>query len=165
MAPKGNFTVARFIDVISTKFDGSPRDAWPAQLNRLDGTQLTLYIPSGTEEIVKGRYRQTMPDGFTALFWTDRWYNIWLLDQTNPLICYINIAMPCQFDGKTLRWIDLDIDIEVYRDGSAVVRDQDEFDDHRKSMGYSAEVINQALAARDLLLEQALWTQFSNPTS
>ena len=156
--------MSRFINVISTKYDGSPRDAWSALLTHQDGSRLTLYVAPGTEEIVKGRHRQIMPDGFTALYWTDRWYNIWLLDQPNPLACYTNIAMPCQFDGQILRWIDLEIDIEVYTDGTTVVRDQDEFDQRSKSMGYPPEVVQQALAARDTLLEKKVWNEISMET-
>ena len=84
------------------------------------GTQLRVYVPAGTEEIVRGDRRQVMEDSSTDLFWTDRWYNVWQIDRTEGVLFYANVAMPCQFDGSVLRWVDLDIDIVCYADGPIV---------------------------------------------
>ena len=62
--------------------------------------------------------------------------------------------MPAQFDGKTLRWVDLDLDIRCYLDGSLRVLDQNEFDQNRVGMGYTSEVVEHALAALDEVLQQ-----------
>ena len=52
-----------------------------------------------------------MQDSFIDLFWTDRWHNVWQIDQTEGVLFYANVAMPCQVDGSVLRWVDLDSDI------------------------------------------------------
>jgi protein associated with RNAse G/E len=143
------------IRVIGTKYDGSPRDEWPAQLVEQDGTLLRIRAPAGTEEIVRGTRRQVMPDGFTGLFWIDRWYNVWQIDRTEGVLYYANVAMPCQFDGNVLRWVDLDIDIVCYADGSIVVKDEDEFEAHISRFAYPEDVVAHALAARDALLHLA----------
>ena len=95
------------------------------------------------------------------LYFEDRWYNVWHFrdDTTDPLgfkvLWYCNVAMPASFDGKTLRWVDLDIDIRCYRDGAPEVLDEDEFEQHRVELGYPAEVVERALAARDEALRLA----------
>ena len=63
--------------------------------------------------------------------------------------------MPARFDGATIRWVDLDIDIRCYLDGSLEVLDEDEFAQHRVELGYSDEVVEHALAARDEMLRLA----------
>ena len=73
--PLNDRSPTKTIRVIGTKYDGSPRDEWPAQLVEQCGTLLHVCVPAGTEGIVRGIRRQVMPDGFTGLFWTDRWYN------------------------------------------------------------------------------------------
>jgi protein associated with RNAse G/E len=143
------------IRVIGTKYDGSPRDEWPAQLVEECGTLLRICVPAGTEEIVQGTRRQVMLDGFTGLFWTDRWYNVWQIDRTEGAFVYANVAMPCQFDGSVLRWVDLDIDIVCCDDGSIVVKDEREFEEHISRFAYPEDVVEHALAARDELLSLA----------
>ena len=93
-----------------------------------------------------------MEDSFTGLFWTDRWYNVWQIDRTEGVLFYANVAMPCQFDGSILRWVDLDIDVVCYTDGSIVVKDEHEFEEHILLLAYPEDVIERALAARDELL-------------
>ena len=94
-------------------------------------------------------------DAFTGLFWTDRWYNVWQIDRTKGAFVYANVAMPCQFDGSVLRWVDLDIDIVCHTDGSIVVKDEDEFEEHIVRFAYPEDVVEHALAARDELLSLA----------
>jgi hypothetical protein len=91
--------IPKAIRVIGTKYDGSPRDEWAAQLIEKRGTLLRVHVPAGTEEIVQGRRRRVMVDAFTGLFWTDRWYNVWQFDRTEGVLVYANVAMPCQFEG------------------------------------------------------------------
>ena len=96
-----------------------------------------------------------MKDSSTDLYWTDRWYNVWQIDRTEGVLFYENVAMPCQFDGSILRWVDLDIDIECDADGAIVVKDEDEFEEHILRFAYPEDVIENALAARDELLSLA----------
>jgi protein associated with RNAse G/E len=63
--------------------------------------------------------------------------------------------MPAEFDGLTLHWVDLDIDIRCYLDGSIRVLDEDEFRQNRDLMSYPEEVVDRALAARDEILNLA----------
>lgn len=150
-----NKSTPKTIRVIGTKYDGSPRDEWPAQLIEQHGTQLCIYVAAGTEEIVRGYRRQLLEDSFIGLYWTDRWYNVWQLDRTEGILFYANVALPCEFDGSVLRWVDLDIDIVQYADGSIVVKDEQEFEERSKLLNYPSYVIEQALAARDELVSLA----------
>ncbi len=93
-------------------------------------------------------------DNSIEIYFTDRWYNVLHLREHTayPNLWYSNIAMPARFDGKTLQWVDLDIDIRCYLDGSLQVLDEDEFEQNRVEMGYPSEVVECALTARDEVL-------------
>ena len=150
----------RTIRVVGLKYDGSPRDEWPAQLIEERGTQLRVHVPAGTEAILRGHRRQVSEDSGDFLFWTDRWYNVYQIDRTEGVLFYANVAMPCQFDGGVLRWVDLDIDIVLCDDGSIVVKDEDEFEEHISRFAYPEDVVEHALAARDELLRLARASAF-----
>src|SRR5215813_12138276 len=60
---------------------------------------------------------------------------------------YCNINTPPEFTGKTLTYIDLDIDILVQPDFSLQVLDEDEFDTNARLYGYSAEEKSRAQTA------------------
>jgi protein associated with RNAse G/E len=110
---------------------------------------------------VRGTRRQVISDSFTGLYWTDRWYNVWQLDATGPGVrFYAHVALPCQFDGRALRWVDLDIDIVCHADGSVVVKDEQEFEQRSALLAYPRDVIECALAARDELLRLAHAAEF-----
>jgi protein associated with RNAse G/E len=140
------------IRVVSARYDGSPRDEWPAQLLEHEGARLRLRAAAGTEEIVGGRRRQLITDSFLAFYWTDRWYNVWQFDRGEGIVLYANVAMPCSFDGSVLRWVDLDIDIVQYADGTIEVRDEAEFRERSARLNYPDKVVRSALAARDEVL-------------
>ena len=93
-------------------------------------------------------------DNAIEIYFTDRWYNVWHLREhtTYDNLWYSNIAMPAIFDGKTLRWVDLDLDVRCHLDRSLRVLDEDEFEQNRVEMGYPIEVVERAFAARDEVL-------------
>ena len=94
-------------------------------------------------------------DNAIEIYFTDRWYNVWHFREhtTYQNLWYPNIAMLARFDGQTLQWVDLDIDIRCYLDSSLRVLDEDEFEQNRIEMGYPSEVVDRALAARDEVLQ------------
>jgi len=68
---------------------------------------------------------------------------------------YCNVAMPFTREGETLEFIDLDIDVVVWPDGTVEVLDRDDFEVNSVEFGYPPEVIEKAEAALTELLELA----------
>lgn len=153
-------TKAKIIRVLSTRYDGSPHAEWPAQLLEQKGTRLCLRVLPGMKGVFQGSHAGVIGDSGLVLYWTDRWYNVWQFDRREGVLFYANVAMPCRFDGSVLRWVDLDIDVVQYADGSTVVRDEQEFAERSISLRYPPEVIRSALAARDELLRLARAREF-----
>ncbi len=147
----------RTVRVASTKYDGSRHYEFDAQLLAREGPMLTLLVPEGTP-YTGYRGEGAIQPTFTALFWTDRWYN--LFHQHRPMgrrriMSYGNVALPAEFDGDVLRWVDLDLDVIVDADGGVILDDEDEFEQHRLRFAYPQDVVSRAITARDELLRLA----------
>ncbi len=56
------------------------------------------------------------------------------------LSVYVDITTPPVWDGPTLRAVDLDLDVVRETEGRIDVDDEDEFAEHRGTLGYPAEV-------------------------
>ncbi len=149
----------RKIVVRSQKYDGTPRDEYEATLLDRQGSLVRIVVPRGT--LVYGgdkRRIEEATDTSTELYFTDRWYNVWHFDAARAPhwnLWYANVSLPATFDGEVLQWVDLDIDLRQYGDGSIVVLDEDEFEVNRRAMSYPDDVVEQALAARDEMLRLA----------
>lgn len=70
-------------------------------------------------------------------FYTDKWYNIIGQLKKKGLFYYCNIATPYIIDGKTIKYIDYDLDLRVFPDGTYKVLDKNEYKYHKKIMRYS----------------------------
>ena len=148
----------QIIRVEKAKYDGTIQAAWESELLDHAGPLLRSVVPGGRPVYVLDRSRWVQSGETTCaveLYFEDRWYNVWHVRDNTQELWYCNVAVPASFDGKTLRWVDLDIDIRCYRDGAPEVLDEDEFEQHRSELGYPAEVVERALAARDEALRLA----------
>lgn len=148
----------RTIRIEKAKYGGTVQAAWESELLDHAGSLLRSVVPGGRPVYVLGRSRWVQSGQTTRaveLYFEDRWYNVWHFRDGTTELWYCNVAMPASFDGQTLRWVDLDIDIRCYRDGVPEVLDEDEFAQHRIELGYPDEVVERALAARDEALRLA----------
>ncbi len=137
------------ITIVSKKYDGTTREIYTGQLLELAGSMIRVQVTAGTP-IDRGADRPAATtDAGIEMYFADRWYNVWhfLEHGINEYLWYSNIAMPAEFDGTTLQWIDLDIDVCCHWDGSIETLDYDEFQENRFKMDYPNHIIERALAA------------------
>ncbi|QIG41579.1 DUF402 domain-containing protein [Nocardioides anomalus] len=64
---------------------------------------------------------------------------------------YVDMTTVPRWDGRIVRAVDLDLDVVEALDHSVYVDDQDEFDEHRVEWDYPREVVDLAMATRDLV--------------
>lgn len=137
------------IVVEACKYDGVLHRTWQAQLIRLEGS-LVLLDAEFPGEIVHGLLG-IIPSGTKSLeyYWLDRWYNIFRFANPDGTLrnYYCNVNLPASFDGKTLRYVDLDLDILVDPDLSYRVLDVDDFERNARLFGYTEEVQSNARQA------------------
>jgi hypothetical protein len=143
--------------VLSTKYDGSQHNDYAARLieDQLPasppGGCVRLFVPEGTPlSSYRGAGRIGVP--FTALFWpgSDRWFNVYhnhRATDRHSIETYVNVSLPAQFDGETLRWVDMDLDVVVLTGERVELWDEDEFAEHRQRFGYPEDVATRAQEA------------------
>ena len=156
--PLPDFSGGRPVRIASTKFDGSLHYQYDALLLDEHGPMLRCWIRPGTRWVgYRGEGVLMYP--FTMLFFRDdRRYNV--MHQHQPTgergqLTYVNLASPPTFDGDTIRWVDLDLDVLRY-DHGVEVHDEDEFIEHSERWAYPADLVARLRATTaDLVREVA----------
>ena len=142
------------IEVRSYKYDGKLHRTWPAELVRRDGSLIVLDAKF-PDEIVHDLLG-TIAAGTHSLeyYWLDRWYNIFRFAEPNGDLrnYYCNVNRPPTFDGGTLSYVDLDLDILVAPDFSYQLLDAEDFEKNAKGYRYPSVVQNRARQAVDELV-------------
>lgn len=155
-------TTARSILVQVYKYDGVLHRTWPAQLLRQDGSLIVLDARF-PEEVVHDLLG-TIAGGTHSLeyYWLDRWYNVFRFAQPDGSLrnFYCNVNVPAKFDGETLSYVDLDLDILVNPDFSYQVLDVEDFEKNVQRYGYPAEVEASARRTVDELVDMIETRQF-----
>src|SRR4051812_27464233 len=128
--------------VQSYKYDGTEHRRWIARLQKQEDSLLVL--EGRFAEEVRHEFLGTLPSGMVSIeyYWLDRWYNVFRFEETNGELrsYYCNVNVPPIFDGCSLKYVDLDIDILVQPDLSYNILDLDEFRHNAAYYCYSEEI-------------------------
>ena len=168
----------REITIRGLNYDGSTHWEHPAQLVQAHEDLLITQTRAGLAVTTETGV-WTSPFDTRAYYWVDRYYNVIRLRQPDPAAnfsteagrepyeahaplpgavaagWYCNIATPATFDGSTLSYVDLQLDMRVYlKDGAITheVVDEDEFEAARERYGYDAELVAKCRAAVNELI-------------
>ena len=76
------------------------------------------------------------------------WFNIIVQYKKNGIYYYCNMASPYIIEDNTIKYIDYDLDLRVFPDGSFKVLDRGEYKYHKQLMNYSDDI--------DFILKQEL---------
>jgi len=146
------------VEVQAFKYDGKLHRTWSAELISREDS-LVVLDAKFSEEIVH-ELLGTIASGTHSLeyYWLDRWYNIFRFAQPDGSLrnYYCNVNVPAKFDGETLSYVDLDLDILVNPDFSYLVLDREDFETNARVYGYTDEVkanAQQALAELVSMIE------------
>ena len=87
-------------------------------------------------------------------FFKNQWFNVIGQCKKNGIYYYCNIASPYIIEEGTIKYIDYDLDLRVFPNGSYKILDRMEYQYHKKVMHYSKvldQIINCSL--RELIQE------------
>ena len=74
---------------------------------------------------------------FVLFFYKKHWFNIIGQLKDYGIYFYCNIATPALIDNKVIKYIDYDLDLRVFPNGSFKILDRMEYKYHKKQMHYS----------------------------
>ena len=81
-------------------------------------------------------------------YYKNKWYNVITQFKKNGIYYYCNIASPTIIEGKVIKYIDYDLDLRGFPDGSYKILDESEYEYHKKKMNYPEEI--------DIIVKQEL---------
>lgn len=145
----------QIVTINSRKFDGKIHRSWQAELIE-QKDNLLLFVGKFENDV------RHLEIGFIRrgtisyeYYWLDRWFNVFRFHEPEgDLRCfYCNVNMPPKFENGILDYIDLDIDVLVWKDFSFEILDLEEFEQNSKIYGYSGELILKTRQTLDKLLE------------
>jgi protein associated with RNAse G/E len=144
------------VAVRAHKYDGREYRRWQVHFVELVGGG--VHLEAIFNSFVEGRTPFFGGDRAVEFFYADRGYNViagYAPDGTLRA-CYCNICTPATFvlapDGPEIHFIDLDLDVLVWPDGSCIVTDEDDFAENSVRYAYPATIQEGARTAVEALL-------------
>jgi protein associated with RNAse G/E len=143
---------SEMVRVVYTKYDGSAHRDYPARRLSTDEIGSWVGVPHGTPSVYHGRPSvEQIP--FVLLIPHSAWWTGMFNPPPRTSEVYCDITTPARWEGDTVHIIDLDLDVVRRRDSGLVeLRDEDEFEVHRRMFGYPEDLVAEAHAAAEKLL-------------
>lgn len=118
------------------------------KLHQVCDEAIVLYADEESLIVANDKAKLTEGDGRSyrakepaiLFFYKKHWFNIIGQLKKYGLFYYCNIATPYLIDGKIIKYIDYDLDLRVFPDGSFKVLDYNEYNYHKKLMEYPPEI-------------------------
>jgi protein associated with RNAse G/E len=131
------------------KWPDAPHWEFDGLLLGTDSHGTWIGVTEGTLLASPGRAFHAAADHVTLVPHDDWWLATFYGDgPRRPFDTYVDVAMPAVWHGDDLvRAVDLDLDVIRGTTGRVWVDDEDEFAQHRVSLGYPPEVIEGAIAS------------------
>lgn len=134
------------ITINSRKFDGHIHRSWQAEF--IEHNDSLLNFVGKFERGVSHPHLGVIRRGTVSyeFYWFDRWYNIFRFHEPEGELrnFYCNVNLPPTFDGEVLDYVDLDIDVVVWKDFSYQILDLEEFEKNAVKFSYPQEIYNRA---------------------
>jgi uncharacterized protein len=144
------------VAVRAHKYDRQEYRRWQVNFVELIGGGARLEAIFNS--FVEGRTPFFGGDRAVEFFYADRGYNVIVGYSPDGELraCYCNICTPATFvlapEGPEIHFIDLDLDVLVWPDGSCVVTDEDDFAENSVRYAYLAAIQDAAREAVEALL-------------
>jgi protein associated with RNAse G/E len=142
----------RTVTILATNYDGSLHWTHPATLLQATDHTVTTQTPPDTRVTTETGF-YVSPFETRAHYWRDRWFNVIRLETPGEGLYgyYCNVATPVEFDGETVHYVDLQLDVRVLADGAGALEhrlvDEDDFVAARQRYGYPDELVAHCRAA------------------
>lgn len=139
----------------SYKHDGKIHRAWDeAVLLEINDDYLIFGNNKTKVTESDGRSWKTKEPAILYFYYKD-WFNIIGQCKKDGVYYYCNIASPFIIEEDTIKYIDYDLDLRVFPNGSFKVLDRGEYKYHKRVMGYSKDLDKILRSELTKLIEKA----------
>lgn len=124
----------------SYKHDGNIHRSWDEAI-LLDAFNDYLVFGNEKTKVIEsdGRTWKTKEPAI-LYFYKNSWFNVIGQYKKDGIYYYCNIASPFIIENKTIKYIDYDLDLRVFPDGTFKVLDKGEYNYHKNKMKYSDNI-------------------------
>lgn len=129
-----------YLNIKSYKHDGSLHRVWEKSYLLSQDENMTILVNQKTVVIESDGRTWTTREPAICCFFKDNWFNVICMIKKNGVYYYCNIASPFLKNHSSLKYIDYDLDIKVYPDGSTQLLDEDEYLLHKEKMSYGKDI-------------------------
>lgn len=154
--------INNIVVINSRKFDGIIHRSWNARLIE-QRSSLLLFVGEFEKE-VSHPFLGVIRCGTVSyeFYWLDRWYNVFRFHEPDGSLrnFYCNVNMPPEFQNDVLDYVDLDIDVLVWKDFSHQILDVEEFEENAKNFSYTENLRKQvrtSLSELSYLIENRIF--------
>ena len=139
----------------SYKHDGNIHRSWDEAV-LLDEKEDYLVFGNEKTKVIEsdGRVWKTKEPAI-LFFYKKHWYNVIGQCKRDGIYYYCNIASPFIIESNTIKYIDYDLDLRVFPDGSFKVLDRGEYNYHKNKMNYSDDIDKILKDELTILIEKA----------
>lgn len=118
------------------------------KIDRISGEAIVLDVTDDYIVCANNKVKLTENDGRShrtkeaaiLFFYKNEWFNVLAQLKKFGLFYYCNIASPFIFDGKIIKYIDYDLDLRIFPDGTHKILDKNEYKYHKMIMRYPEEI-------------------------
>ncbi len=129
-----------WIQIQSYKHDGSLHRCWDRNWVLSDDEDF-LVVASQRTKVTEGDGRRWYTREPAVTFFSKKeWFNVICMLKEDGINFYCNIASPTLIDQGIAKYIDYDLDVKLFPDGSTRLLDRQEYDKHKKLFAYSDEL-------------------------
>lgn len=137
---QNKLSVGKWIRIQSYKHDGSLHRTWDNMMV-IDVTDDYIVTGSCASRVVEcdGRIWYTKEPA-VSIFFLKNWFNIIAMMRGNTVCYYCNIASPSLEDNNMVIYIDYDLDLKLYPDGTILELDYKEYCFHKEKYQYPDDI-------------------------
>ena len=139
--------INKIVTINSRKFDQQIHRSWMAELISQEES-LLLFLGKFDKEVTHPHLgvirRGTLSYEF---YWMNCWFNVFRFHEPEGELrnFYCNINLPPTFLEGVLDYVDLEIDVVIWKDFTYQILDMDEFEENAVRFNYSAQIYDKAI--------------------
>lgn len=124
----------------SYKHDGNIHRSWDEAVLLKKTDEYLVFGNEKTRVIESDGRSWKTKEPAVLIFFKNKWYNIIGQYKKDGIYYYCNIASPYILEEGAVKYIDYDLDLRVFPDGSFKILDRGEYNYHKTKMNYSIDI-------------------------
>ncbi len=124
------------------KYNGDFHRYWQDAI-KLEETRnyIITATPKGTNVVEGDGYFWRSRELAINYFSKEKWFNVIIMYKDNEIVYYCNLASPCLFEAKSLKYIDYDLDVKYFSNKKQIkILDQNEYKNNALTYNYPDDV-------------------------